>query len=959
MELWVGALNLGFLYAFMTIGIFITFRVFDFPDITVDGSFTTGAAATAVLITSGIHPIPAVAAGFFLAAAAGLITALIHTRLNVNGLLAGILVMTGLYSVNLHVMGRSNIPLLNQTTFFTHLESLNPGLHSEIWTGLCLAIVMTVFWILVSLFFKTDLGITMRVTGNNPTMAGANGVNVNLMKMLGIALANGLVGVSGALVAQYQGFADIGMGIGTVVIGLASVIIGEALLKRRSIYLKILSVFIGSVIFRFMIAFALFVGMNPIDMKLLTALFVLLTLMASKSVSVKKNIQVLFAPLGRKSRGGKRVVAGAGAALVILLAGFVGIRLAGQGAVDTSKMPRIGLVQLADNGLLNITRDSFVEEMKRIGYEDGRNCRILLENANGDLAAVSSILDKFTMENVDIIVPVSTACTQTAVNRIKDRPIVFATVANPFIIGAGKSEIDHLPNVTGVYGWVPMNEVLAMVKKIMPGKIKVGSIWDQAQSNSVFNVENLRRAAEADGEVTFAGNNITNSSEVYQAALGLVNKGIDAFVLSPDNIVYSAFESVVKAAKPKKIPIAVSDVERLADGALLAYGYDYTISGIQAANLVDRILKGEDPAKIPFERYKRVTIGINMRVAEELGFEIPDDVMAKATCMIDKDGSRVTRESKKGDEIPQPAASLSGKEERRLALFTFGDDIVTMQIVDGVMEEFRESGILEKYRVRVDRMSAHNEFSLAQSIVQEIVRRRYDYIITLTTPALQAVATVNKKIPHVFGAVTDPYRTGIGRSAEDHLPNVTGLATLEPVEATVKAMRELFPRAKRIGMVWNPGEACSEACTYKAREAAQQQGFELVESTVTGTGEVLDAVKALISKGIDIFYTSGDNTVIAALESVAEVLKNSRIPYLTNIPAHVEQGAFLSIGADYYEVGRETARHTRLVIEGRDPKGIPIKEFVPETMAINLKLAEQYGIQVNEGFLSRAERVIR
>ena len=258
-----------------------------------------------------------------------------------------------------------------------------------------------------------------------------------------------------------------------------------------------------------------------------------------------------------------------------------------------AKIFRIGLFQLADNGLLNITRDSFLEEMKRLGYEEGRNCRIFVENANGDLAAVNSILDKFLMEGVDIIVPISTACTQTAVSRVKDRPVVFATVANPFIIQAGSSDTDHLPNVTGVYGWAPMDEMLKMVSRLVPGKIRIGAIWDQAQSNSVFNVENLRKAAEKEGDVQFVGANIANSSEVYEAALGLVNKGIDAFVLSPDNIVYSAFESVVKAAGSKKIPIAVSDVECLSKGALLAYGYDYAISGVQAAQLVDRILKGE------------------------------------------------------------------------------------------------------------------------------------------------------------------------------------------------------------------------------------------------------------------------------------------------------------------------------------------------------------------------------
>ena len=960
MELWVGAINLGFFYAFMAMGIFITFRVYDFPDITVDGSFTAGAAAAAVLISAGFHPILAIMAAFITGAAAGCVTGLIHTRLNINGLLAGILVMTGLYSINLHIMGRSNIPLLNKTTLVTIIEGFNPNLPSEVWICLCLTLIMALFWGALSWFFRTDIGMTMRITGNNPTMAGANGVNVNRMKIFGIALANGFVGISGGLVAQYQGFADIGMGIGTVVIGLASVIIGEAVLRKRSIGIKILSVFIGSVIFRLMIAFALFVGMNPLDLKLLTALFVLLTLIVSKSIAGKRGLKGEGTPLNGRFAARKKLIVGFGTAAVVIIAAFIGIRHMGQTPAGPSKMHKIGFLQVSDHGLLNITRDSFMEEMKRIGYRDGESCRFFLENANGDLPTVNSILDKFLAEDVDIIVPISTACTQATVNRVKDRPVVFATVANPFIIGAGKTETDHLPNVTGVYGWVPMDETLKMVKRILPGKIKIASIWDPAHANSVFNVENLQKAVDRDEEVTFTGATITNSSEVYQAALTLANKGIDAFVLSPDNIVYSAFESVVKAARSKKIPITVSDVERLPDGALLAYGYDYSISGIQAAHLVDRVLKGEDPGKIPFERYSKITFGINRKVADEIGLEIPEDLLARTTTVIGRDGVKVDAGERPGGErVADGGPGPAPGKGKKLALFMFNESAILMLTADGVRDELKASGILDKYKITIDMKSAQNEFSMAQTVVQDMVRKAYDYIITISTPALQATANGNKKIPHIFGAVTDPYRMGIAKNNRDHIPNITGLATLQPVASTIRAMRELFPDAKKIGIVWNPGEACSEACTFKARGAVQKYGFELMETTVSNTSEVLDAVKALINRGIDLFITSGDNTVNLALPSIAEILRHHKIPYFTNSPSDVEQGAFVSIGADYYEVGRETARHASLVINGKNPKDVPIKDFVPEKMAVNLKLAEVYGIKVPEAFLKRAEKVVR
>lgn len=636
MELWIGALNLGLLYAFMTMGVFITFRIHNFPDITVDGSLTTGAAVAAVLLVSGFNPFVAMLAAFAAGAAAGSITAVIHTRLNINGLLAGILVMTGLYSVNLHIMGRSNIPLLQQTTFVSLLKAIQPGINIEVLILLVLLAVIGLFWLLMSLFFKTDLGIAMRATGDNAVMAAAASVNVGRMQVFGVALANGMVALSGALIAQYQGFADIGMGVGTVVTGLAAVIVGESILKMRSIYAHIARVILGSVIFRLMIAFALYVGMDPIDLKLLTAVFVLITLVASKFTD-RKDTAGWFRPDALWALCVKHRRAAVLGCILAFAAGsaLFGFKYFKQAAGRQTGFRTIGVVQVEDNGLMNITRDSFVAEMERIGYRPGKNCRIDLQNANGDLPTVNAILDKFLQQGCDVIVTLSSNCTQAAIHKVKDRPVVFATVANPFILDAGKSDTEHLPNVTGVYGWTPMNRLMEAVRWIRPGKITIGTVYNPAFANAVFNLQMLRKALEAyKGEVTLVETTIAGSSELYQAALSLTQKNIDGFVLIPDNTVYAAFDSVVKAAASKKIPIFMSDVERLADGALFVLGYDYTSSGIQAAHLVDRILKGENPKDIPFERYSKLTRGINLKVAKELGIVIPPEITANATVTI-------------------------------------------------------------------------------------------------------------------------------------------------------------------------------------------------------------------------------------------------------------------------------------------------------------------------------------
>ena len=272
--LWLGAITQGLGYAFLAWGIYLSLRVLNFADITVDGSFTLGGAVAATLIVSGAHPLPAMAVAILAAAMAGAVTGFIHTRFDINDLLAGILTMTALYSVNLHVMGRSNMSLLRERTLITLLKEIGLPL-GEDWLVFGFFLLLAIVCKLgLDWFLRTDFGMAMRATGDNPLMITAQGVDTRRMKVMGLALANGLVGLAGALIAQYQGFADVGMGIGSLVAGIAAVIIGETLTGRRSLPWIVAGVAIGSAVFRLLIALALQVGLNPIDLKLVTAVFV-------------------------------------------------------------------------------------------------------------------------------------------------------------------------------------------------------------------------------------------------------------------------------------------------------------------------------------------------------------------------------------------------------------------------------------------------------------------------------------------------------------------------------------------------------------------------------------------------------------------------------------------------------------------------------------------------------------
>lgn len=277
LDLVLSTVSQGLLWAIMALGVFLTFRVLDIADLSVEGTFPLGAAVAATLIDAGHSVWFAMLIALIAGCIGGTVTALLTTKLKIPALLSGILTMIGLYSVNLMIMGKANVPLLRAETVFTLTEDLF-GVSSVVATLIVGLIATTVVGVIMYWFFGTVLGTAIRATGGNPQMARAQGINTNVMVILGLLISNGLVALSGALVAQSNGFADVGMGTGTIVIGLASVIIGEVLFGTRSFKNWLISVVLGSVVYRAVIAIVLELGMPPNDLKLFTAVLVAIAL---------------------------------------------------------------------------------------------------------------------------------------------------------------------------------------------------------------------------------------------------------------------------------------------------------------------------------------------------------------------------------------------------------------------------------------------------------------------------------------------------------------------------------------------------------------------------------------------------------------------------------------------------------------------------------------------------------
>ncbi|EMF0049296.1 ABC transporter permease [Enterococcus hirae] len=295
-SIFLSSASQGVLWALLAIGVFLTFRILDIADLTAEGSFPLGAGIAAVSITNGLSPIVACLLGFLGGAAAGLVSGLLHTKLKIPALLAGIITMTGLYSITSRIMGAPNLSLLGQKNVFTWAESLGVSKENAVLiAGLLVALIVVT---LLVLFLRTETGLAIRATGDNLAMSEANGINTDTMKIIGYMISNGCIALSGSLLAQNNGFADLNSGIGTIVIGLASIIIAEVLFRNQPLLLRLLTIILGAVIYRFILALVFELNVQPSDSKLASALVLVICL------SFPQIQQKLKLPKRTKAKGG-------------------------------------------------------------------------------------------------------------------------------------------------------------------------------------------------------------------------------------------------------------------------------------------------------------------------------------------------------------------------------------------------------------------------------------------------------------------------------------------------------------------------------------------------------------------------------------------------------------------------------------------------------------------------------
>ena len=608
---------------------------------------------------------------------------------------------------------------------------------------------------------------------------------------------------------------------------------------------------------------------------------------------------------------------------------------------------KIGLAYFAPEPGWEVCVKGLFDGLRQLGLEEGKNLEVRRAHAQAEIPNIPAMLQNFDSSDVDLIVAMTTPVISGAGGLVKRKPVVLTYCSDPVAAGAGSSFTNHLPHLTGIGTFPPVQEMVAMIRGTVVGIKTVGTIYNASEANSRKVIE-VARELFAKAGIKLEEATVTSSSDVLQAAQALVSRGAQAFYIQGDNTVAQAFDVVVKAANDAHLPLFNDDPDFAARGAVACVGVGYYESGVAAARPIVRVLLGESPAGIPIENVSRKRVILNDALAKSLGLTFPPEIVAEAA-------------KEKGATASGPAAADLKPPARKLR-------IDLLEYLDTPNVELARKGVLDAFQIAGWRRGVHFDLRLRNaqgdmatlsSMVDAALTDNTDLIIACTTPALQSALRRGRGTPIVFTLVANPIVAGAGRSDADHLPFVTGSYASAPFDEGLRLLKACLPGTKRIGTLYVPAEVNSVFYKEQLEAAAKKLGLEVETLGVSSSGEVPDGALALCGRNIDVVSQLSDNLTGASFASIAQAAKKSRIPLMAYAPAQTRSGAFMTLSRDFYDNGVDSGHLAMRVLSGEDPARIPFQPVLKTWFTLNLSTAAQYGIAIPESMVKSADEVIR
>jgi len=588
---------------------------------------------------------------------------------------------------------------------------------------------------------------------------------------------------------------------------------------------------------------------------------------------------------------------------------------------------KIGLTYFGPDKTYDLTEKGLFDGLRDLGFIKDSNLSVIAQHANGEMANLQPIHLNMDNQNIDLVVATSTPGITAAISAIKQHPIVFTMSYTPLEAGAGKSFTDHLPNLTGVGSFPPVEKTMEFIRDLMPDIKRIGTLYNSSEINSQLVIEKARDYLKSQ-QIDLVENTVVNTSEVYQATSALCMRNVDAVWITGDNTALQAFHGIVRICRENNIPLIINDNEFVKDGALAAVGVSWYETGYHSASFVARVLNGENPAGIPIENFVKETITINSEVAELLGVTIPEKYLA-------------------GD-----FSNLKGKN-LRFCLAHYIDSPNSENAEKGIRDELKRSGFEEGTDFTLKVFNAQGDISTLNSIADAIASDRWDIVFVTSTPTIQAISKKVNHSPLVFTNVGDPIRAGLGESFEKHLPGLTGISTMSDFEGMVALVKESVKNVKTIGTIFTPGEVNAVAYKEELEKAAKKNGLELIAVPANTVTEVSDAALSIVNRGIDAFTQISDNLTASCGSTIIKVAYDTKTPYFAFISDQLDQGAIAAVSRDYYYAGVDAVTMALEILNGEKPDDIPFRLVQKSSVKVNPDAEKYFKFKIPEKFLKQ------
>jgi ABC-type uncharacterized transport system substrate-binding protein len=632
------------------------------------------------------------------------------------------------------------------------------------------------------------------------------------------------------------------------------------------------------------------------------------------------------------------------------------------GPASPTKARSVALFQHVSQKTLDEGARGVLAALAINGYREGSTLSVHRFCAEGDAATSSTIARALLGGDDDLIVTLSTPSLQAvaAANRDARRPHIFGMVSDPIVAGVGISRDDpkkHPPYMTGIGTMQPVADAFRLARRLAPGLKTVGVAWNPSEANSEACTKVARTTCKELG-IELLEANVDGSAGVRESVASLVGRGAEAIWVGGDNTVLASIDAVIGPARSGGVPVFTSIPGNAERGALFDLGADYYRVGEMIGLLATRVLNGESTADMPILYEVSPEIWINPLALKSIGggWTFPKETEANADVVIEKDGP-VRRHPRAA--MPSIAPSESRPSHTwKIGVAAFNESTILEDAIVGLRQGLKDAGLVEGRDFAADVRTAQGDIATLNAMFDELSGDDSDVVVTFSTPALQSAMRKVTRKPIVFSTVLDPFAAGAGKTDKEHRPNVTGAYLDFPYAPMAEQVRAVFPKARRVGTVFAPGEVNSVVARQRFADTLKSTGLELVSLPANGPSEVSDAALTLCQSGIDVVCQISDNLSNASFPAIARACEMAKMPLFTFSPTLVKTGAVLGIGSDFSANGRDSGLLVAEVIRGKDPSSMPFRATAKILRSVNLDTARRLGLTISPEWVKSADLVI-